>query len=459
MKIIILCGGSGTRLWPVSRERFPKQFVKINHERYSLFQETFLRALKITKLNNIYIVTNSKYRFLVLGELEELGQNLDKKNIISEPDSKNTLPAIYSGVYEISKHGIDDVLVMPSDHFISDSDKFADIVKDSLQLSKNYLVTFGVKPTNPNTGYGYISAHRKILNGFFVDEFKEKPDKETAKKYIRDNYYWNAGIFMFNSKLFINEVKEKNKEIYDAFASSKNINEAYDNINESISIDYGILEKSDKITLIPLDLEWSDLGSFESLYNNSTKDKNNNIINTENITLNSKGNYVISDNRKLISLVGIQNTIIIDNKDALLISKRSNADKVKEITKILKKNSDERLKYHIQDYRPWGYYTVLEEMKNIYKIKRIHVYKGKKLSLQSHKFRSEHWVVVRGIARVTIDQEVTDVVSGESIFIRAGQKHRLENTTNDLLEIIEVQMGSYLGEDDIVRYEDDFGRK
>lgn len=459
MKIIILCGGSGTRLWPVSRERYPKQFVKISKNSSSLFQETFLRALMLAEKDNIYVVTNKSYKFLVTGELEELGIELDDRNVIIEPDSKNTLSAIFAGVYEIYKDGHTNVVVMPSDHVIFDNNRFSEIVKETSNLAGNFLVTFGVKPLNPNIGYGYISTNESILNGYKVMEFKEKPEIDLAKKYIKEGYYWNAGIFMFNTKIFINEVKKYSKNIYDAFFYSNNINDAYEKINEKVSIDYGLLEKSNRIVLVPIDVGWNDLGSFEALYNNSNKDKDKNNSNTENIILNSKRNFIFSDNKKLISLIGIEDTIIVDNKDALLISKRSEAEKVKKITEVLKKNNDLRLKYHTQDYRPWGYYVILEEIKNLYKIKRIHVYKGKKLSLQSHKFRSEHWVVVRGVATVTIDNVIKDINSGESIFIKSGQKHRLENKTNELLEIIEVQIGSYLGEDDIVRYEDDFGRE
>lgn len=458
MKTIILAGGSGTRLWPLSRERYPKQFIKLNHDKSSLFQETFERSVMLSKLDDVYVVTNSKYKFLVMGEIEELGYNYNEENIIVEPEPKNTLPAIYAGVHEISKKGNDIIVVFPSDHMISNNSEFIDKINDSVALTENSIITFGIKPDSPNIGYGYIAPGKIKLNGYEALEFKEKPDYQTAVKYINRGYCWNSGIFMFNSEIFINETRLHSKNIYQAFNSTNNINEAFAKIKDKISIDYGIMEKSKNIAVVPVDIGWNDLGSFDSIYEASDKDSNNNIMNDETIAIDSHNNYIYSEKGKLITAIGVDNLIVVDNRDALLICKKDQSQKVKEIVDVIKSRNDIRTEYHVQDYRPWGSYKILEEDKNSFKIKHINVSAGRKLSYQMHRHRSEHWIVLKGTAIVTIDDIVKVVASGESIFIKPGQKHRLENSENTHLEIIEVQMGDYLEEDDIVRFEDDYDR-
>lgn len=459
MRTIILAGGSGTRLWPLSRERYPKQFIKLQGKEESLFQETFKRSLLLSNIEDVYVVTNEKYKFLVMGAVEELGYDYKEKKILVEPEAKNTLPAIYAGVNEIIKNGHDSVVVFPSDHTITKSEEFASIIKESEALTKDSIITFGIQPDSPNTGYGYISPGEKNLNGFVVNSFKEKPTPEKAEEYIAKGYYWNAGIFMFNSAVFSSEVKTYTPEIFDAFDTSDSIKDAFSKINTKISIDYGIMEKSDKVAVVPVDIGWNDLGSFDSFYDVFQVDENKNISDEKNIIIDSKNNIIQSYNGKIVAAVGVEDLIIIDNRDALLVCKKDQSQKVKNVVDALKERNDLRTEYSVQDYRPWGHYKVLEEEKDTFKIKRITVNQGKKLSYQLHHHRSEHWIVVRGMAKVTVDGEDKFVRSGESIFFREGQKHRLENPGKTPLEIIEVQMGQYLEEDDIVRFDDEYGRK
>ncbi len=459
MKVIILAGGNGTRLWPLSRGRFPKQFIKLQDDKLSLFQQTFIRGLLVAGLEDIYVVTNEKYKFLVISEIEKLGYIYNESNIIVEPEAKNTLPAIYAGVHEIAKKETDAVVVFPSDHIILKEEEFANMIGALEELSKDVIITFGIKPDGPNTGYGYIAPGAQRLNAYEVEEFKEKPNDEVAVTYVNNGYLWNSGIFMFHTKLFINEVKVYAENIYNAFENSNEIREAFEKIDENISIDYGIMEKSKNVAVVPIDIGWSDLGSFDAIYDISDKDENNNAVVSNSIIIDSKNNYIYSEKNKLVSIVGVNDLIVVDNRDALLICKKNQSQNVKKIVDTLKSNHDSRVEYPVEDYRPWGCYKVLEEDKNSFKIKRIKVSPGKKLSYQLHHHRSEHWVVVKGMAKVVIDDVEKFIPAGESVFIKPGQKHRLENPGKIFLEIIEVQMGYYLEEDDIVRFDDDYGRK
>lgn len=472
MTNIILCGGSGTRLWPISRTLMPKQFVKLFDDK-SLFQLTVQRNSKLCKSS--FIVSNSEQYFLALDQLEEL--NIENNRYLLEPIGRNTAPAIALACMALDFDEI--VLVTPSDHLIKDEKEYEKVLKKAKEFaSENKLVTFGITPTFAETGFGYIET----VNEFDVKAFHEKPNFEIATSYLKaGNYYWNSGMFCFKAGVFLDELKIHSPEIYEkskiAFenaigtetlvsakgevkTSLPNLirikHEDMANIPED-SIDYAVMEKSNIVKVIPSNISWSDVGSFDSLYEELLKDENNNTINKNHISIDSKNNLVYGSERK-IATVDIEDLIIIDSGDALLISKKGSSQKVKKVVEKLKETNSQLHNIHLTGYRPWGSYTVLEES-NGYKIKRIEVNPGKRLSLQKHFHRSEHWIVVSGTATVTVGDEKRLVRPNESTYIKAGELHRLENEGKIPVVLIEAQVGEYTGEDDIVRVEDDFSRE
>ncbi|MCZ7402628.1 MAG: mannose-1-phosphate guanylyltransferase/mannose-6-phosphate isomerase [Candidatus Methanoperedens sp.] len=455
IKSIILAGGSGTRLWPLSREQYPKQFLKLG--KTSLFQDTVLRCLKLSAISEIFVVTNEAQKFFVSGQVEELGLDVPGENILIEPLGKNTLPAICFGMHEIKKRfGKCSAAVFPSDHVLDM--KAMEKIKRAEVLCSKYLVTFGITPSAPNTGYGYIKPGKNLDIGSKVLEFREKPTSEAAKKYILENCLWNSGMFMLDTGVFFKELKKYAPDIMAAFTENDmKIEELYDEL-PSISIDYGIMEKSDKVAVVPLEYKWSDLGDFDSLFQETQKNEHGNAsYNCDDIPLNSNGNLIYSKKDKIVSLIDVKDMVVVDTPDALLVCPRKSCQKVKEIVASLKSENNEKAFFHRTVYRPWGSYTTMEESQRS-KIKNITVMPGKKLSLQLHNHRSEHWVVVRGMAWINVDGKEFYLRQGESTFIKAGIKHRLSNPGTIPLEIIEVQLGDYVGEDDIERFEDDFGR-
>ncbi len=453
MKSIILAGGSGTRLWPLSRELYPKQFIKLLGE--SLFQKTLKRALLVSDPDDIYVVTNEKQKFLVLDQIAEINLKIPKENIIIEPIARNTLPAVYYAVLKIVENGHCIVSVLPSDHLIAINSNYKSVFEKAKKLANKYIVTFGIKPDRPHTGYGYIKPGEKIGDGFIVEKFVEKPSIDKAEEFIKEGYLWNSGMFMFDTQIFVEECKKFVPEIVEAFENGKDISEIYASL-PNISIDYGILEKSDRVAVVKLETEWNDLGSFDALYEIMEKDEHKNAVKGNCIVLDSSNNLLYSE--RLLAAIGLKDLIVVDTRDAILICSRKDSQKVKDVVKILKNAGDIRAECHATVYKPWGSYTVLEENK-FYKIKRITVLPKKRLSLQMHYHRSEHWVVVRGTAKVQVGDREFLLRSGESTFVPAGVKHRLENPGLVPLEVIEVQIGEYLKEDDIVRFEDDFGRQ
>ena len=452
IKSIILAGGSGTRLWPLSREMYPKQFLKFGDT--SLFQETVLRCFEVSDISEIFVVTNEAQKFFVIGQIKEIGYSIPPENVLIEPEGRNTLPAIFFGMKEIEKKfGNSIVGVFSSDHVL---DRAAmSTISSAEKLASDYLVTFGVVPTFPHTGYGYIKASESCEPGYRVSEFREKPDFETAQKYLEEGCLWNSGMFLFETRLFFEEVKKHAPSVFACFEKGGNINEIYACLDK-VSIDYGIMEKSDRVAVVKLGQKWSDLGNFEAIYDELEKDSVGNVIHEcDSMLLNSDGNLVYSKCGKIVSLIDIKDMVIVDTSDALLICPKSSSQKVKEIVSDLKDRKDERAFIGQTVYRPWGSYTLLDSSPG-HKIKNITVLSDHKLSLQLHYHRSEHWVVVKGMACVEVDGKQFFLRPGESTFIRAGQRHRLSNPGKVPLEIIEVQLGELVDEGDIVRFDDEY---
>ncbi|WP_152055446.1 mannose-1-phosphate guanylyltransferase/mannose-6-phosphate isomerase [Aliarcobacter butzleri] len=456
MTNIILCGGSGTRLWPISRTLLPKQFVKLFSNK-SLFQLTVERNSKVCKSQ--FIVSNAEQYFLALDQLEELKKS--NNTYLLEPVGRNTAPAIALACMTLAYDEI--VFVTPSDHLIKDEKEYEKVLKKAKDLARdNKLVTFGITPTFAETGFGYIES----VNEFDVKAFHEKPNLETATSYLKaGNYYWNSGMFCFKAGVFLDELEKYSAEIYNASVNAFN-NASKDEIirikHEDMmaipedSIDYAVMEKSDIVKVIPSNINWSDVGSFDALFEELPKDKNNNTKNDKHISIDSKNNLVYGEKR-IIATVDVEDLIVIDTGDALLISKKGSSQKVKKVVEKLKDIGSELHNIHLTGHRPWGTYTVLEES-NGYKIKRIEVKPGKRLSLQKHLHRNEHWIVVSGTATVTVGDETRLVRPNESTYIKMGELHRLENEGKIPVVLIEAQVGEYTGEDDIVRVEDDFNR-
>ena len=464
----ILCGGAGSRLWPVSRETHPKPFIRLA-DGQSLLQKAFLRGATLANTAEVITVTNRELFFKTADEYREINTAKIPTSYILEPFGRNTAPAIAAAAIVVARtHGDDAILlVLPADHLIANQIAFAEAVAKAAELAKGgSLVTFGIKPNVPETGYGYIQA-----DGNRVVRFVEKPTLETAKKYVESgDYLWNSGMFCFSAGAMLRELELQCPEVLaatqaciaqsqsaqgTAFSQLELNADAFGKVPD-ISIDYAVMEKSKAVAVVPCKIGWSDIGSWNAVGDLSKPDAEGNRIHGKALLHDATGNYVQSHDR-MVGVVGVNNLIIIDTPDALLVADRNHAQDVKHIYAGLKAQGHETYKLHRTVHRPWGSYTVLEEGVG-FKMKRIEVKPGASLSLQMHHHRSEHWIVVHGMAKVVNGEKDFLLNTNESTYIPAGHKHRLENPGVINLVMIEVQSGEYLGEDDIVRFQDIYGR-
>ena len=469
---IILCGGTGTRLWPLSRESYPKQYLKIlEDDKYTLLQKTFLRIKNIKQIKPPIFITNEEHRFITAEQIRQIG--VEEKSIILEPFGRNTAPAIAIAALEALKKGDDpSLLVLASDHFIEDENGFLDAIYSAFDESKkDKIVTFGVIPSSPETGFGYIETEKtsnlRSLDALKVVNFIEKPNKRDAETFLKkDQYFWNSGMFMFKASVILRELKQYSPKVVEFCEKSlkdKKIDLEFKRLNkdwfkkcENISIDKAVMEKTNIASVIPLDIGWSDVGSWSSIWDISHKNSAGNV-NIGNVkTIDSRNNYLRSENRLVVG-IGLENLIIVETNDAILVANKESIQKVKEIVEELKKEGKSEGMNHRKIYRPWGNYdSVVEGFR--WQVKRIEVKPGASLSLQMHHHRTEHWIVVTGTAEVEIDSEKHIIGENKSIYVPLGSTHRLSNPGKIPLILIEVQSGAYLKEDDIVRIEDKYGR-
>lgn len=459
---LILCGGSGTRLWPLSRTLRPKQLLALNGEE-TLLQQTAKRLLAHVPAENLYIVTHEDHKFEVKGQLAEIAPNANA-NVLTEPCARNTLPAIAWAVRQIQAKNKNAIIgVFASDHAIDNEAAFITAWETAeIIAAEDYLVLLGIEPDSPATGYGYIKPGKQIIDCnlpvFEVEQFVEKPEVELAKRYVTDGYLWNSGMFVFKASVFMQMLTQYQLEMASQLSklTAENIAETYANFT-NISMDYGLAEKAEKIAVVPVDMAWSDLGSWDSIYQKQTKDADNNVMHGD-VFAQDTTNSLLWSQTSLLATAGLDNVVVVQTADATLVCDRSRTEEIKTLVARIKEHKSELTEIHLTVHRPWGTYTVLEEGAN-FKIKRIVVNPGAKLSMQKHNHRSEHWVVVSGVATITNNDVELTLKENESTYIPKTHHHRLENRSENPLAIIEVQCGDYVGEDDIVRFDDQYGRQ
>jgi len=459
---IILCGGSGTRLWPLSRTLRPKQLLALNGEQ-TLLQQTTVRLLEYIAADHLYTVTHEDHKFEVKGQLSEIATDA-VNNVLAEPCARNTLPAIAWAVSKINAQDPDAIIgVFASDHAIDNQAAFLQAwATAELAAQDDYLVLLGIKPTEPATGYGYIKPSTTLnysgaMPVMTVGQFVEKPNSEKAAQFVQDGYLWNSGMFVFKASAFMAMLGKYQPEMTAQLQSMTvdNFTKMYADFT-NVSIDYGLAEKADKVAVVPVDMAWSDLGSWESIYQKQIKDADNNVLHGDVFTQDTTNSLLWSQN-SVLATAGLNNIVVIQTADATLICDRSRTEEIKTLVARVKAHKPELTEIHQTAHRPWGTYTVLEEGAN-FKIKRIVVKPGAKLSMQMHKHRSEHWVVVSGVATITNNEIEFTLNENQSTYISKTHRHRLENKGTEPLAIIEVQCGDYVGEDDIVRFDDKYGR-
>ena len=459
---IILCGGSGTRLWPLSRTMQPKQLLALNGQQ-TLLQQTALRLLAHVEAANLFTVTHEDHKFQVKGQLAEMAPE-SVANVLAEPCARNTLPAIAWAVSQINAKDPNAIIgVFASDHAIENQAAFLQAWATAEFAAQNdYLVLLGIEPHEPATGYGYIKpsaqlAYQAALPIHQVAQFVEKPNAEKAAQFVSDGYLWNSGMFVFKASAFMQMLTQYQPEMAQQISllTSENLAETYANL-ANISMDYGLAEKVAKVAVVPVDMAWSDLGSWDSLYAKRDKDANGNVLHGE-VYNEDTQNSLIWASRGVIATMGLKDIAVIQTTDATLVCHRSRTEDIKSLVAMVKTKRPDLTEFHRTVHRPWGTYTVLEESTN-FKIKRIVVNPGAKLSMQLHKHRAEHWVVVSGVATITNNEIEFTLNENQSTYISKTHKHRLENKGSEPLAIIEVQCGDYVGEDDIVRFDDKYGR-
>ncbi len=469
LQAVLLSGGSGTRLWPLSREAYPKQFLPLAGED-SMLQATWLRVAPIAPSAPPIVIANEEHRFLAAEQLRLVG--VSNPAIVLEPVGRNTAPAIAAAALQAMAAGDDPLLlVLPSDHVVRDAEAFRAAVRvASPTAEQGALVTFGIVPTAPETGFGYIQAEagqaapgggvRKVLR------FVEKPDAGTARRYLEEGgYYWNSGMFLFRASRYLDELRKFRPDILEAttraFEAAKRdgdfvrLDRDAFTACPSDSIDYAVMEKTGDACVLPVDIGWNDVGSWSALWDVSEQDDAGNAHHGDVIAVDSRDSYAYA--RRLVALVGVDNLVVVETDDAVLVARKDRVQQVKDVVAKLKSDRRSQAALHREVHRPWGSYDSID-MAEGFQVKRIKVKPGARLSLQSHARRAEHWIVVRGTARVTRDNDVFELFANQSTYIPIGAKHRLENPGTEMLELIEVQSGDYLGEDDIVRYDDAYGR-
>ena len=469
LQAVLLSGGSGTRLWPLSREAYPKQFLPLAGED-SMLQATWLRVAPIAPSAPPIVIANEEHRFLAAEQLRLVG--VLNPAIVLEPVGRNTAPAIAAAALQAMAAGDDPLLlVLPSDHVVRDAEAFrAAVQAASPAAEQGALVTFGIVPTAPETGFGYIQAEagqaapgegvRKVLR------FVEKPDAGTARRYLEEGgYYWNSGMFLFRASRYLDELRKFRPDILEAttraFEAAKRDGDFVRLDRDAFaacpsdSIDYAVMEKTGDACVVPVDIGWNDVGSWSALWDVSEQDDAGNAHHGDVIAVDSRDSYAYA--RRLVALVGVDNLVVVETDDAVLVARKDRVQQVKDVVAKLKSDRRSQAALHREVHRPWGSYDSID-MAEGFQVKRIKVKPGARLSLQSHARRAEHWIVVRGIARVTRDNDVFELFANQSTYIPIGAKHRLENPGTEMLELIEVQSGDYLGEDDIVRYDDAYGR-
>lgn len=469
MYIVVLAGGSGTRFWPLSREAAPKQLLTITGEQ-TMIQQTATRFAASLSVKKIYVITNKRYAFDIDRQLSDVIAK-SSYEILVEPYARNTAPAIGLAAIQINQHDPDGVMaVMPSDHIIQKTDLFNEILLKAKAIAeKGYLTTLGIVPSKPSTGYGYIKkggVFDASLDAYKVELFVEKPDYEKAQEFLSsDQYLWNSGIFIWKVSEILNAFETFMPDLYKGLMEIQNAigreteGEAMRTVFaelEPVSIDYGVMERADNIAVIPADIGWSDVGSWTALEDIFPKDEHGNVKCGNVVDIDSKNSIIYTGNR-LVAAVGLDELVVVDTPDATLVAAKERVQDVKQVVDVLKKAGAEEFHTHITVERPWGTYTVLEEGER-YKIKRLVVYPGKRLSLQMHLHRTEHWIVVSGTAKITIGDKTHYLHNNESTYVPLSTNHRIENPGRLPLHIIEVQNGEYVKEDDIIRFDDDFGR-